>query len=102
MLEDGYPPPIYKPSRDRPAKDGTLASRMLPLQAADLAAYELRKGWDDFGDATTIEEVERYRKSFRGVGAALNQGDWGRCSADDLRQICKAKSVPARIPPRIA
>jgi hypothetical protein len=96
MEEDGYPPPIYKPSRDRVTKDGTQICGMLPLQAADLAAYELRKGWDDFGDATTIEEVERYRKSFRGVGAALDQGDWGRCSADDLRQICRGRNVPAR------
>lgn len=102
MQKDGYPHPIYKPSRDLRAKDGTLVCGALPLQAADLAAYELRKGWDDFGDATTIEEVERYRKSFRGVGAALNQGDWGRCTADDLRQICKGKNVPTRIPPHVA
>jgi len=96
MQSDGYPPPIYKPSRDRVAKDGTPIRGFLPLQAADLAAYELRKGWDDFGEATTMAEVSRYRQSFRGVGAALNEGDWGRCSADDLRQICRGRNVPAR------
>ncbi|MGD0942467.1 MAG: hypothetical protein ABR905_22465, partial [Terracidiphilus sp.] len=71
MESGGYPAPIFRPSTDRKAKDGTPVRGLLPLQAADFAAYELRKGWDDFGDATVIEEVERYRRSFRAVGAAL-------------------------------
>jgi hypothetical protein len=29
MQSDGYPPPIYKPSRDRKAKDGTTIRGLL-------------------------------------------------------------------------
>lgn len=97
LLEsDGYAAPIFMPSRDRIAKDGTLIRGLLPLQAADLAAYELRKGFDDFGDAQLLEEVSRYRKSFRAVGGALDNGQWGRCTADDLRAMCARNGVAAR------
>ena len=42
MRRDGYSPPIFRPSRDH-TKDGQLVRGMAPLQAADFAAYELRK-----------------------------------------------------------
>jgi len=92
-----YPPPIYKPSRDRAAKDGTLIRGLLPLQAADFAAYELRKNWDDVGDITDPSELERYRKSFLGIGrVSKGEGFWGNCTADDLRQMCKDLRVERR------
>jgi len=93
MESQGYPPPIYKPGRDRTAKDGTLIPGFLQLQAADFAAYELRKGWDDFGET---KEISRYRKSFLAVGKVVGEGFWGRCTEDDLRQICIGLGVPKR------
>lgn len=96
MESDGYPSPIFAASRDRKTKDGSIVRGMLPLQAADLPAYEMRKGFDDFGDTELLEEVSRYRQSFRAVAAALNQGEWGRCTADDLRGFCIQRSVGVR------
>lgn len=98
LLESiGYPPPSYKPSRDRLAKDGTMIRGLLPLQAADFAAYELRKNWDDVGDITDPAELERYRKSFRGIGrVSKGEGFWGCCTADDLRQMCGDIGVTRR------
>lgn len=94
MESQGYPAPLYRPSRDRIAKDGTIIRGLLPLQAADFAAYELRKGWDDFGDT---DEVWCYRKSFIGIGqVASGQGSWSKLSADDLRETCPGLKVPLR------
>jgi hypothetical protein len=96
--EIGYPPPSFKPSRDRYAKDGiTVIRGLLPLQAADLAAYELRKNWDDHGDITDVAELGRYRKSFLGVGqAGKGEGFWGQCKPDDLRLLCANTGVARR------
>ncbi|WP_041839559.1 MULTISPECIES: DUF3800 domain-containing protein [Acidobacterium] len=97
LLEsDGYAAPVFFPGKDRIAKDGSLIRGLLPLQAADLAAYEMRKAFDDFGDAQVLEEVARYRKSFRAVAGALDQGQWGRCSAEDLRHFCNVRAVERR------
>src|SRR3989442_1575061 len=53
MLRDGYPHPIFRPSRDRVMadRDGNRCEvkGLLPLQAADFAAYELRKANVDVG-----------------------------------------------------
>ncbi|MFI5115397.1 MAG: hypothetical protein ACHP8B_01730 [Terriglobales bacterium] len=87
----GYPAPIFKPSRDRITKDGVIIRGLLPLQAADFAAYEIYKGWHDFGD---VEEIWKYRKSFVGLGKAANgEGYWGRLTADDVRLICESLGV---------
>ena len=66
----------------------------VPLQAADFAAYEMRKAWDDFGD---LEEVWKYRKSFQGIsGAAKGQGYWGQVKPEDLIKVCEEQNVPKR------
>lgn len=97
MESDGFPAPIFKPSRDRIASDGSIVPGLIPLQAADFVAYETRKGWDDFGDAATIEELSRYRQSFRALGKVMaGAGYWGKCTADDLRGICNGKNVSKR------
>jgi hypothetical protein len=98
MESDGFPAPSFKPGRDRFDADGKLIARgLVPFQAADFAAYELRKGWDAFGDAQTIEELNRYRKSFRAIGKAMSgEGYWGKCEAKDLRAICEGKQIEKR------
>jgi len=93
MEASGYPAPIFKPSRDRITQVCTVRGQ-LPLQAADFAAYELRKSWDDFGDTA---EVWRYRKSFQGIGKATKgQGYWGQIKPEDLRRVCIEQNVPLR------
>lgn len=93
----GYPLPIFKPSRDRVAEDGALIRGLLPLQAADLTAYELRKNWDDVGDTRNPAELDRYRKSFLAIGrVSKGEGFWGICTADDLRQMCAGLGIARR------
>ncbi|MGA9566549.1 MAG: hypothetical protein WBS19_13565 [Candidatus Korobacteraceae bacterium] len=91
----GYAAPIFKPSRDRVTEDGLVVPGLIPLQAADFAAYELRKGWDDFGDT---DEIWKYRKSFLGIGQiAQGEGDCGIFTADDLRDSCKNAGISKRL-----
>jgi len=92
----GYPPPIFRPSHDRIANDGVLIRGLVPLQAADLMAYELRKAWDTLGDVDG-NEIWKYRKSFLGIGmVAQRRGDCGNYTANDLRDTCKNASIPKR------
>lgn len=90
----GYPSSIFRPSRDRVATDGAVIRGVVPLQAADFAAYEIRKAWDDFGDT---EEVWKYRKSFLGIGQiAGGRGTSGQYTANDLREVCKTAGIARR------
>jgi hypothetical protein len=94
MEASGYPAPIFAPSRDKITQMGLIPG-MIPLQAADFAAYELRKSWDDFGD---MVEVWRYRKSFQGIGKATKgEGYWGQIKLEDLRKVCIEQNVPLRL-----
>lgn len=93
MESQGYPSPIFKPSRDKATQTGIAITGLTPLQAADFAAYEMRKAWDDFGDN---EEPWRYRKSFAAIGSVVQSGSWKKFSADDLRETCKRLNVLKR------
>jgi hypothetical protein len=69
MERDGYPSPIFRPSRDR-MKDGRLVRGLRPLQAADFAAYELRKVYKEVY-RWIVNPIPRsaYSVSFRAVQA---------------------------------
>jgi hypothetical protein len=51
LIEDGFARPIFLPKRDRQGKDGQFVPGHVPLQAADLFAYEMfrsvKSGTDD-------------------------------------------------------
>jgi hypothetical protein len=84
MERDGYPSPIFRPSRDR-VKDGRLVRGIVPLQAADFAAYELRKIYKD--DPTESWPLEKYRKSIRALAAV--DSEWNRYTEQDLITLCE-------------
>jgi hypothetical protein len=42
MKADGIPAPSFKPKRDTPTRHGLIIAGFLPLQAADILAYEYR------------------------------------------------------------
>jgi hypothetical protein len=84
MERDGYPSPIFRPSRER-VKDGRLVRGVMPLQAADFAAYELRKIFKD--DPEETWPLDRYRKSIR---ALVNvESDWSKYTERDLITLCE-------------
>jgi hypothetical protein len=91
MERDGYPSPIFRPSRDR-MKDGHLVRGLRPLQAADFAAYELRQVYKD--DPDELWPLERYRKSLRAL--AEIESEWNKYTEDDLIELCKAAHSPLR------
>jgi hypothetical protein len=86
MERDGYPIPIFRPSRDRVVK-GHMVKALLPLQAADFAAYELRKAFKD--DPCELWPVERYRRSLRAL-ADIPSGpaDWAAYREKELTELC--------------
>jgi Protein of unknown function (DUF3800) len=84
MERDGYPSPIFRPSRDC-EKKGRLVSGVIPLQAADFAAYELRKVYKD--DPLESWPLERYRKSLRAL--ADIDCEWEKYTERDLITLCE-------------
>jgi hypothetical protein len=83
--EDGFPMPSFRSSRDRKG-----ASGLLPLQAADLVAYELSKGFSENLGARLIQ----WRKSFQ----SLTQIDssWKLLDLKWLRLLCEREGIPKR------
>lgn len=94
MEDDDFPAPIFRPSRDQQTKHGAVRG-VIQLQAADFAAYELRKVYKD--DPAELWPLEKYRKSLH----ALNQvpsatEDWGRYTESDLITLCRKKGITRR------
>ena len=88
MERDGYPAPIFRPSRDR-VKNGRLVRGLVPLQAADFAAYEIRKHIVD--DPAELWPIEKYRKSIAALARVPSAGsdDWGRFREQELISLCE-------------
>lgn len=84
MARDGYSLPIFRPSRDQ-VKKGQKVKGVVPLQAADFAAYEIRKVYKD--DPDEEWPLVKYRKSLRALAGVPS--DWGRYSEQDLIELCK-------------
>jgi hypothetical protein len=85
ILEDqGYPLPIFRPSRDL-VKKGKPHRGVVALQAADFAAYEIRKVYKD--DPDELWPIERYRKSLQALAGIPSV--WGRYSEQDLIELCR-------------
>jgi hypothetical protein len=88
MGRDNYPSPIFRPSRDR-WKNDRLVRGVVPLQAADFAAYELRKAHKD--DPMESWPVHKYRKSLQALGGIPS--DWGHYTESDLIELCTKAST---------
>ena len=95
LARDGYPAPIFRPGRDRINKRGEKIRGVIPLQAADFAAYEMRKVFKD--DPAESRPLSKYRKSLRALAAIRSEEeDWGKYSREDLIRLCKEAGVPLR------
>jgi hypothetical protein len=88
MERDKYSMPIFASSRDTP--DGELG--MLPLQAADFAAYEMRKAFLGLGGYAPLSQ---YRKSIKALASI--PAWWGQYKERDLVDLCNAAHVPLRV-----
>lgn len=87
MERDGYPAPIFRPSRNR-MKGDRMVRGLVPLQAADFAAYEVRKHFND--DPAELWPFEKYRKSLAALAAVPSlANDWGRYREHDLVALCQ-------------
>ena len=95
LVRDGYSAPIFKPSRDRTAEDGTLVRGIVQLQSADFAAYEIRKAFRD--DPDEVWPLEKYRKSLRALGSI--DSHWGRFTERDMLSLCRKRQIPQRNKP---
>jgi hypothetical protein len=92
LLKDGYNAPIFRPSRDRTAKDGTPVRGFVQLQAADFAAYEIRKAFRDNPEEDW--PLEKYRKSIRALGK-INSW-WGKFTEHDILYMCRKAQLRLR------
>lgn len=87
--------PTFWPSRDIVhKKTGDVIKGMVQLQAADFAAYELRKAKID--DPNEEWAVWKYRKSLQGLSKI--PADWQQYQEADVLQMCGLG--PDLIPPR--
>lgn len=78
----------------RSGRDTELEYGLIPLQAADFLAYEVRKAVVDHPDKFT--QPEEFRKSFQAFfNCDVDQGNYGE---PELRELCEALKVPERIP----
>jgi hypothetical protein len=94
MSRDGYPMPIFRPSRDI-IKKGKTIKGIVPLQAADFAAYEVRKVFKD--DPTESWPIDRYRKSLQALSdIPTDIDDWGIFRRKELLDLCKAAKAKKR------
>lgn len=66
MLADNFPAPLFKPKRDRVRKDGLVEKAVVPLQAADLFAFEM---FDPLRKMENVSEVWGAAAHSRGAGA---------------------------------
>lgn len=82
----GFPIPSFEPSRDMRGRKGVI-----PLQAADFAAYELLKATRDVGvDAP----LTHYRRSLQALAKIPNR--FGRNDEPQLLDMCKNMKIPLR------
>ncbi len=87
MERDGYPSPAFRPSRNQ-LKNGRLVKGIVALQAADFAAYELRKAHKD--DSEELWPLEKYRKSLRALSKIPGRkDDWGILREQELIALCR-------------
>jgi hypothetical protein len=91
VQKDGWSIPIFRPDHDQLNKNGDLIKGVVQLQAADFAAYELRKVMKD--DPKEEWPIHKYRKSLRGL--ADIPAEWGKYTESDLLRICE--QVPLRM-----
>jgi hypothetical protein len=64
LRRDGFSAPVFQPKRDRVDADGTIVKCAIPLQAADLLAFEL------FDPIRKIERdgyIKRIKKTYREI-----------------------------------
>jgi len=87
MQQHQLPVPIFRPSRDTASGEAGA----IPLQAADLAAYELLKALRDVGDDAP---VWKYRRSLQALGNIPNK--WGQHKEEQLLDMCKSIPIEAR------
>lgn len=101
MERDGYSLPIFRPSRNKTGKDGKTLHGIAALQAADFAAYEMRKVFKD--DPIESWPLHKYRKSLRALANIRSEEeDWGKYTEKDLIELCKNAKVPFRSMTNIA
>jgi len=94
MERDGYSSPVFRPSHDIRIK-GRLVKGLVQLQAADFAAYEVRKAFKDNPDESW--PIEKYRKSIRSLATIDSDiEDWGRYREQELIALCEANHVSPR------
>jgi hypothetical protein len=95
MGQEGYPSPYFSPSSDV-QKNGRVVKGIVQLQAADFAAYELRKVFKD--DPTEAWPLEKYRKSLRMLASigASDPNAWSRFREEELVVLCKDRNVGLR------
>lgn len=87
LERDGHPAPIFRPSRDQ-IRNGRQVRGVIPLQAADFAAYEMRKVFKD--DPHETWPIYKYRKSLQALAdVPSDHGDWGKYEEKDLIKLCK-------------
>jgi hypothetical protein len=87
LERDGHPAPIFRPSRDQ-IRNGRLNRGVIPLQAADFAAYEMRKTFKD--DPREEWPLYKYRKSMRALADVPSvEGDWSKYEEQDLIKLCE-------------
>jgi hypothetical protein len=90
--KDKYALPLFLPSRDRKAKDGSLVKGIVQLQAADFAAYEMRKAYTS--DPREEWMPWEHRKSLQAL--ATIDCRWGRYTQKDLVTMCKKAPIRPR------
>jgi hypothetical protein len=93
MQKDGYSSPIFEPSVDQTTRKGEFRKGVVQLQAADFAAYELRKAIKD--DPNDEWPMHRYRKSLQAL--ANIPAWWGKYSELDLITMCGKGALRARV-----
>jgi hypothetical protein len=90
----GYPEPAYRPKFDKTTPAGIIPG-MLPLQAADMLAYEARLNFDKYGDAEAA--MKQYRKSFLALADSSDgQGEWIEWKEEDIRENCQQLGLKKR------
>jgi len=91
--KDGYAIPSFLPSRDRRAKDGSIVRGLVQLQAADFAAYEMRKAYTD--DPNEEWMPWEHRKSLQALGTI--ECWWGHWTVKNMVDACKKANIRPRL-----
>lgn len=94
MKRDGFPVPHFKPKKDRILKDGSVEKGLIPLQAADLLAFEL------FDPVRKIEQsgsLRRIRPALRVIDEKIS-GWLNHLNVERIEQVWKLSTMsPAEI-----